>query len=122
MEFILFGKSYIHFDKIRNKSTLQPLLHSGYKYSINIAKTEPNIQITKSNLLIQNIKTDNKMQGALCIKPTILLPLPSSLSSSTKLTFLLPHRTKASRLSSLRSNNASSPSTSDTVDYNSLLS
>ncbi|KAG7563651.1 Light regulated Lir1 [Arabidopsis suecica] len=62
------------------------------------------------------------MQGSLFIKPTILLPLPTSVSSP-KLTFLLPHATKASRLSFLRSNNASSPSTSDpnTVDYNSSL-
>ncbi|KAF8100915.1 hypothetical protein N665_0214s0074 [Sinapis alba] len=60
------------------------------------------------------------MQGALCIKPTIL-PLSSPLSS-TKLTLLLPQAistTKASRLSYLRPN-SSSPSTSDplTVDYN----
>uniref|UniRef100_A0A1J3E3X8 Light-regulated protein n=1 Tax=Noccaea caerulescens TaxID=107243 RepID=A0A1J3E3X8_NOCCA len=65
------------------------------------------------------------MQGALCIKPTTLLSLPSPLSSP-KLTLLLPHTitsTKASRVSSLRPN-ASSPSTSDslTIDYNSLLS
>ncbi|XP_010514335.1 PREDICTED: light-regulated protein-like [Camelina sativa] len=63
------------------------------------------------------------MQGALYIKPTILLPLPSSVSSP-KLSLLLPHATKASRLSSLRSNNtSSSPSTSDpnTVDYNSSI-
>ncbi|CAH8383363.1 unnamed protein product [Eruca vesicaria subsp. sativa] len=57
------------------------------------------------------------MQGALCIKPTIL-PL-----CSPKLT-LLPQTistTKASRLSTLRHRpNSSSPSTSDplTVDYN----
>ncbi|KAG7626703.1 Light-regulated protein 1 [Arabidopsis thaliana] len=65
------------------------------------------------------------MQGALFIKPTILLPLPSSVSSP-KLTFLLPHATKASRLSSLRSNNSSSSSSSltsdpNTVDYNSSI-
>ncbi|KAF8052268.1 hypothetical protein N665_1579s0006 [Sinapis alba] len=64
------------------------------------------------------------MQGALCIKPTIL-PLSSPLFSP-KLTLLLPHtitNTKASRLSSLRPN-TSSPTTSDplTVDYDSLLS
>ncbi|KAJ4877905.1 CCR-like [Raphanus sativus] len=57
------------------------------------------------------------MQGALCIKPTIL-PL-----SSPKLTLLLPHTistTKASRLSSslrLRPN-SSSPSTSDPLTIN----
>ncbi|XP_010425392.1 PREDICTED: light-regulated protein-like [Camelina sativa] len=65
------------------------------------------------------------MQGALYIKPTILLPLPSSSVSSPKFSLLLPHATKASRLSSLRSNNASSssPSTSDpnTIDYNSSI-
>ncbi|ESQ32814.1 hypothetical protein EUTSA_v10005093mg [Eutrema salsugineum] len=66
------------------------------------------------------------MQGAMSIKPTILLPLPSS-QSSPKLTLLLPQSittTKASRLSSLRPNASSSSSTSDslTVDYNSLLS
>ncbi|KFK33595.1 hypothetical protein AALP_AA5G034300 [Arabis alpina] len=66
------------------------------------------------------------MQGALCIKPTILLLLPSPVSSP-KLTLLLPqtiNTNKASRLSSLRPN-STSPSTSDplTVDYNdSLLS
>ncbi|VVB04169.1 unnamed protein product [Arabis nemorensis] len=65
------------------------------------------------------------MQGALCIKPTILHPLPSPISSP-KFTLLLPHTitpNKASRLSSFRPN-SSSPSTSDplTVDYSSLLS
>ncbi|EOA24927.1 hypothetical protein CARUB_v10018218mg [Capsella rubella] len=58
------------------------------------------------------------MQGALYIKPTILLPLPSSVSSP-KLSFLLPHATKPSRLSPLRSNNASSDP--NTVDYNSSI-
>ncbi|CAH2045333.1 unnamed protein product [Thlaspi arvense] len=65
------------------------------------------------------------MEGAMCIKPTILLPLPST-HSSPKLTLSLLQTittTKASRLSSLRPN-ASSSSTSDplTVDYDSLLS
>ncbi|CAN8253727.1 unnamed protein product [Cochlearia groenlandica] len=69
------------------------------------------------------------MQGALCIKPTILLPLTSPLSSPNLNLPLLSHTittTKSSRLSSfMRPNSSSSPSASSdplTVDYNSLLS